>query len=624
MNKASPFSPLRSPLSLSGRSAANASASNASSASEIPVAPRWDLSDLYASPEDPAIAADFARLEKEAIAFESRWKSKLAEATPAQLATAIGAFERLEEGLGKISSYAQLLFAAHTSDPACGRFAQSVRERATAISTHLLFFTLELNLLEEEALQDDALASWKSWLRDLRVFRPYQLSDDVERVLMETAVSGRTAWVRLFDETMAGMTAQLDGQTVPLNDVFNRLTSPEREKREAAAKAISAALAEKQSLFVTLTNTLAKDKATQDALRGYPRPVSARNRANMVEDEVVDALVGAVEKAYPRLAHRYYKLKAKWLGLEKLEHWDRNAPLPGSDDALMSWEEGTALVRRAYKAFDPEMGALAGTFLDNPWIDAEAAPGKAPGAFAHPTVPSAHPYLLMNYHGRARDVMTLAHEMGHGIHQRLAGDAQGYLKSSTPLTLAETASVFGEMLTFQSLLDAESDPVRKRFLLASKVEDMLNTVVRQIAFYQFEEQVHDERRKGELSAERLGEIWRNVQEKSLGPAFNFTSDYDKYWSYIPHFIHAPFYVYAYAFGDCLVNALYGVYREQPEGFAEKYKEMLSAGGTRRHGELLAPFGLNAGDPAFWNKGLDVIDGFITQLEESAADLKPVT
>ncbi|MXV44123.1 M3 family oligoendopeptidase [Saccharibacter sp. 17.LH.SD] len=590
---------------------------DAASEGTVP-APRWDLSDLYTSSEDPAIEADFLWLEKEAQTFEKRWKGNLAVSSPAALAEALADYEKIEEGLGKIASYAQLLFAAHTTDAQCGRFAQSVRERVTTLSTHLLFFSLELNRLDDEAvqhaLQDFALAPWQSYVRDLRVFRPYQLSDDVERVLMETSVSGRGAWVRLFDETMAGMTATIGDQTLPLNDVFNRLTDKDRSKREEAARAISAALVEKQHLLVSITNTLAKDKAISDNLRGYPRPVSSRNRANMVEDSVVDALVGAVDSSFSRLSHRYYGMKAKWLGLETLEHWDRNAPLPDVDDKRISWEEGKAIVHKAYAGFDPEMGQYAELFLKNPWIDAAAVPGKSSGAFAHPVVPSVHPYILMNYQGRSRDVMTLAHEMGHGIHQLLAGKNQGYLRSSTPLTLAETASVFGEMLTFQSLLEAETSPQRKRHLLASKVEDMLNTVVRQIAFYQFEVKLHDERRKAEVPAERIGEIWREVQERSLGPAFHFTPDYNQYWSYIPHFIHVPFYVYAYAFGDCLVNALYGVYQDQPDGFTEKYKTMLAAGGTLRHRELLAPFGLDAGDPAFWNRGLDVISGLIDQLE----------
>ncbi|UMM64632.1 M3 family oligoendopeptidase [Aristophania vespae] len=585
-------------------------------------APRWDLSDLYQSPQDSKIEDDFARLEKEAQSFEKRWKGQLKVSSASDLVQSLKDYEAIEEGLGKIASYAQLLFAAHTTDAEIGRFAQGVQEKVTSLSAHLLFFALELNRLDDEFInslyKDAELAKWEPFIRDLRVFKPYQLNDDVERVLLETSVTGRQAWVRLFDETMAAMTAKIGDDDLPLGEVFNRLTESDRHKRHEAAQAISASLADQQKLLVMITNNLAKDKATMDKLRGYPRSVSSRNRANMVEDEVVDALVEAVDSSFSKLSHRYYSLKAKWLGLDKLEHWDRNAPLPKSDDKIMSWEEGKKIVRKAYSDFDPEMGSYAGKFLDNPWIDAAAVPGKSSGAFAHPVVPSVHPYLLMNYHGRARDVMTLAHEMGHGIHQILAAQSQGYLRSSTPLTLAETASVFGEMLTFQSLLEQENSPERKRHLIASKVEDMLNTVVRQVAFYQFEVKLHQERQKGEVSAEHIGQLWREVQERSLGPAFNFTSDYDLYWSYIPHFIHSPFYVYAYAFGDCLVNALYGVYRERPEGFAEKYKNMLAAGGTLRHKELLAPFGLDAGDPAFWHKGLDVISSLIDQLEADPA------
>lgn len=589
-----------------------------SSEDHIPQAPRWDLSDLYESPRDDRIERDFTMLEQKARSFEDSWKGRLHTLSPADFAQAISEYESIEEGLGKLAAYAQLLFAAHTTDPETGRFLQGVQERMTSLSAHLLFFSLEINCLDDEFVkalcQAPEVEGWAPFIRDLRVFKPYQLSDEVERVLLELSVTGRQSWVRLFDETMAAMTARIGESDLPLGDVFNRLTDSDRQKRHEAAQSISHSLAQQQKLLVMITNNLAKDKATMDKLRGYPRSVSSRNRANMVEDEVVDALVDAVDASFPGLSHRYYKLKANWLGLEKLEHWDRNAPLPQSDDKVLSWEEGKEIVRQAYRSFDPEMGQLAETFLNNPWIDAMAAPGKSSGAFAHPVVPSVHPYLLMNYHGRARDVMTLAHEMGHGIHQILAGRTQGYLRSSTPLTLAETASVFGEMLTFQSLLDKETSPERRRHLIASKVEDMLNTVVRQVAFYQFEVQLHAERQKGELSAEQIGAIWRKVQEHSLGPAFHFTSDYDLYWSYIPHFIHSPFYVYAYAFGDCLVNALYGVYQEHPEGFAEKYKALLSAGGTLRHRELLHPFGLDASDPVFWHKGLKVISNLIDQLE----------
>jgi len=493
-------------------------------------------------------------------------------------------------------------------------------ERVTAITTHLLFFSLELNRLDDATLEaklaDPAAAHWRPWLRDLRVFRPHQLSDELEKLLHEKEVPGASAWSRLFDQTIAGMTVPVAGETLTVSAALNKLSDADRSVREAAARAIGTAFGDNVRLFALITNTLAKDKEILDTWRHYPRPGSYRNRSNMVEDEVVDALVTAVREAYPRLSHRYYALKAKWLGLPKLQHWDRNAPLPDDDDRLIPWPEAEKRVLSAYSAFSPELGSIGRKFFDRPWIDAALRPGKASGAFSHPTVPAAHPYILMNYHGRTRDVMTLAHELGHGVHQVLAGD-QGYLMAGTPLTLAETASVFGEMLTFRALLNAETDPRRRKLMLAGKVEDMLNTVVRQVAFYRFETLLHDERRSGELMPDRISELWFEVQKESLGPAFEFTPEYGVFWAYIPHFVHSPFYVYAYAFGDCLVNALYSVFESGHPGFQTKYLDMLRAGGTKRHKELLVPFGLDASDPAFWRRGLDLISRFIDELEAAA-------
>ncbi len=587
--------------------------------------PSWDLSDLYASPDDPRIDADLGRAEEAARDFESRHKGHLAGLDAGALATALADYERIEETLGRLGSYAGLLFATDSTDPVRGRFYQGINERSTAIGTHLLFFTLELNDLDdahlEALLAEDALARWRPFLRDLRVFRPHQLSPEIERVLHEKDVTGRAAWSRLFDETIAGLRVPVGNEQLTVSAALNRLSDPSRPARQAAAAAIGAVFTANSRLFSLITNTLAKDKEIVDGWRHYPRPGSARNRSNMVEDEVVDALAAAVTADYPRISHRYYRLKAGWLGLPRLQHWDRNAPLPDDDDRTIPWSEATGRVLAAYRSFDPEIGAIGSRFFEHPWIDASPTPGKSGGAFAHPTVPSAHPYILMNYHGRTRDVMTLAHELGHGVHQILAA-RQGYLMSSTPLTLAETASVFGETLTFRATLDAETDPARRRIMLAGKVEDMLNTVVRQIAFYQFEIRVHDERASGELLPDRLGEIWLDVQRASLGPAFEFTPDYAVYWSYVPHFVHSPFYVYAYAFGDCLVNALYATFKDGHPGFQAKYLDMLRAGGTRRHKELLAPFGLDATDPGFWRRGLDVISGFIDELEQSPAPAPP--
>jgi oligoendopeptidase F len=582
--------------------------------------PVWDLHDLYPGPDSPALAADLEDAERRAVAFASAYEGRLGAVSGAALAEAIAAYQAIEEIFGRVMSYAQLLFSSDGTDPVLGQFYQSMSERVTVISAKLIFFTLELNKLDDGVLAaklaDPACARWAPWLRDLRVFRDHQLDDSIEKLLHDKEVTGRSAWNRLFDETVAGLRVQVGEEALTVSDALNRLSDPDRARREAAGRAVGKTFGDNIRLFALVTNTLAKDKEIMDGWRRYPRPESSRNRANMVEDEVVDALVAAVTANYGRLSHRYYAMKAKWLGLEKLQHWDRNAPLPGEDDSAIAWPDATRRVIGAYRAFSPALAEVGQRFFDHAWIDAQLRPGKSGGAFAHPTVPAVHPYLLLNYHGRTRDVMTLAHELGHGVHQILAAD-QGYLLSGTPLTLAETASVFGEMLTFRALLAEQTDPARRRLMLASKVEDMLNTVVRQTAFFRFEQLLHTERRSGELLPERIGELWLQVQRESLGPVFEFTPEYSVFWSYVPHFVHTPFYVYAYAFGDCLVNALYAEYERGHDGFDRKYLDMLRAGGTKRHRELLAPFGLDASDPQFWTRGLDVIAGFIDELETSA-------
>ena len=582
--------------------------------------PQWDLSDLYSAPDSPALQADLTSADTAARTFKEQYIGKLAAATGDDLAAAVGNYERIEEILSRIMSYAQLLFSSDNSNSVYGQFYQTMSERVTEISSHLIFFVLELNRIDDAGLEralagNQTLARYAPWLRDLRVFRPHQLSDEVEELLHDKDVTGQAAWSRLFDETVAGMRIPVGEASLTVNAALEKFSESDRAVRKAAGEAIGAAFKERLRLFSLITNTKAKDKEILDRWRKYPRAGSYRNRSNMVEDEVVDALVTAVVESYPRLAHRYYTMKAKWLGLPKLAYYDRNAPLPGDDDRRIGWDQARDQVLSAYGAFSPELADIGRRFFDKPWIDVPPREGKAGGAFAHPTVPSAHPYLLLNYHGRTRDVMTLAHELGHGVHQVLAGE-QGYLMAGTPLTLAETASVFGEMLTFRGLLNTAT-PAQRRIMLTGKVEDMLNTVVRQIAFYRFETQIHDERRGGEILPERIGEIWRTAQIESLGPAFEFAPEYNVYWSYVPHFVHSPFYVYAYAFGDCLVNALYAVFQSGHPGFQAKYLDMLRAGGTKRHKELLAPFGLDASDPAFWKTGLDVIAGFIDELEATA-------
>lgn len=581
--------------------------------------PSWDLSDLYPSPDSPELKNDLDRARSKVEIFATNWQGNLENASGQEIAMAIDLYQEVSEILGRIGSYAQLIFATDSTDAKSAQFYQYINEQITSISTKTLFFTLELNRISEESMQEKlenaALLSWKPFLDSIRVFRPYQLSDEVEKVLHEKSVTGRTAWSRLYDETLASMQVTVQDEQVTLGEALNKLSSNERLVRENAAKGLGESFNSNLRLFSLITNTLAKDKHITDEWRKFPRVDSERNCDNMIEDDVVDALVNAVTEDYQRLSHRYFRLKAKWLGLDKLQHWDRNAPLPDDNDQIIPWEKAKEIVHTAYHEFNPEMGDMIKEFLDKPWIDATLRPGKSSGAFAHPTVPEVHPYILLNYHGRNRDVMTLAHELGHGIHQILAAD-QGYIQSNTPLTLAETASVFGEMLTFQSLLRNQQTPEQRRIMLSRKVEDMLNTVVRQIAFYQFERKVHEARQTNELLPEQIGQFWMETQQASLGPAFEFTPEYQSYWTYIPHFIHSPFYVYAYAFGDCLVNALYKVYQDGHENFQEKYMEMLKAGGTKKHKELLAPFGLDASDPAFWRKGLDVISQFIDELEQA--------
>ena len=580
--------------------------------------PTWDLSDLYANPDDPQLSKDLAQLTQNAKAFQTKYEGKVADLSGAELGSAIAAYEAMGEVSGKIATYAFLHFAGQVTDAERGRFRQSINEQLTLISQHTLFFTLEMQALDvadlDAKMADPAAAAYAPWIdTSVRPFAQYRLGKDLEAYMMEDSATTRAGFVRLFDETMAALTVEVRGETLSQEQALTNLQSTDRSLREESGKAMAGALADRAQTLTLITNTLAKAKEIEDRTRGYASPMAAMNLHNAVEDEVVEALVTAVREAYPKLAHRYYAMKTKWLGLEKLKYWDRNAPLPGEDTADIPYAEAVQTVRAAYSAFSPELETVAAPFFENAWIDVPARPGKAPGAFAHPCVPSAHPYLMLNYQGKTRDVMTLAHELGHGVHQRLAA-SQGLFKSQTPLTLAETASVFGEMLTFRALLSGAADPAQKKRMLASKVEDMLNTVVRQISFHEFEWAVHNRRKDGELSTDDLNQIWMEIAQGSLGPAFDFDREYGAFWSYVPHFIHSPFYVYAYAFGDCLVNALYAEYEAQPDGFQGKYMNLLRAGGSKRHSELLAPFGLDARDPVFWSKGLNFMGSLIDELE----------
>jgi len=584
--------------------------------------PEWNLTDLYQAIDAPEVAADLARADAECLAFEEAYKGKLAgtagEANAGEkLGAAVERFEVLEELLGKLISFAGLVYAGDTADPKRAKFYGDVQERITAASSHLLFFTLELNRIDD-ALIDRALAvpafgHYRPWIEDVRKEKPYQLEDRIEQLFHEKTVTSRAAWNRLFDETVSALRFTIEGKELTLEPTLNLLMDGDERKRKTAADALAGVFRANLRTFTRITNTLAKDKEISDRWRGFEDIADERHLSNRVERDVVEALVSAVRAAFPRLSHRYYAMKAKWLGKDALDHWDRNAPLPKVDQRPVDWSEARETVLSAYRGFSPRMADVARRFFDEHWIDAPVRPGKAPGAFSHPTVPSVHPYVLLNYQGKPRDVMTLAHELGHGVHQVLAAK-QGALMAATPLTLAETASVFGEMLTFRALLAKITDPLARKAMLAQKVEDMINTVVRQIAFYTFERKVHTERKQGELTAERIGEIWIEVQAESLGPKLRLGPGYETFWTYIGHFIHAPFYVYAYAFGDCLVNSLYAVYERADKGFAERYLDMLAAGGSKHHSELLKPFGLDARDPEFWRNGLGLIDRMISEIE----------
>ncbi|GAA0776864.1 M3 family oligoendopeptidase [Roseibium denhamense] len=583
--------------------------------------PEWDLTDLYAGMDSDQVKGDLSEALSRAVTFETSYKGRLEQLASENvfgLTTAIRAYEDLEDLMGRLISFAGLVYAGNTSDPATQKFYGDVQEQITTASTHLLFFTLEMNRIDDavmdQAMEDAGLSHYRPWITDLRKGKPYQLEDRVEQLFHEKSVTGSGAWNRLFDETMTSLSFQVDGQDLGIEPTLNMLQDPSGDVRKAAFDALQSTFSRQLPTFTLITNTLAKDKEVSDRWRKFADIADDRHLSNRVEREVVDALVLAVREAYPRLSHRYYKMKAKWLGMEQLNAWDRNAPLPDADTRIIPWTEAKDTVLAAYSRFSPDMAEIANRFFERGWIDAPARTGKAPGAFAHPTVPSSHPYVLLNYQGKIRDVMTLAHELGHGVHQVLAG-ANGPLMAPTPLTLAETASVFGEMLTFKSLLEKADNPEKKKNMLASKAEDMLNTVVRQIAFYTFERKVHTERRNGELTADKIGELWMSVQSESLGPAVKLNDGYETFWTYIPHFIHSPFYVYAYAFGDCLVNSLYAVYEQADAGFQDKYFDLLKAGGTKHHSELLAPFGLSAAEPDFWRKGLAVIEGLIDELEQ---------
>ncbi len=595
----------------------NANSSTAE-AGEFGTLPEWNLDDLYKGQDAPEFARDMEWLQMACADFAKKYEGKLADLGAAELLGCVQAYEAINTTGGRLMSFAGLRYYQITTDADRAQFMQNAQEQVTVFTAPLVFYALEINRIDDAKLDtmlasNADLARYTPIFEQLRAMKPYQLSDELEKFLHDQSSVGASAWNKLFDETIAALMFTIEGEEMTLESVLNLLTEQDRGKRETAARELAKVFGENVKLFSRVHNTLAKEKAIEDQWRNMPTPQTGRHLSNHVEPEVVEALRNAVVKAYPKLSHRYYALKAKWLGLDTMEVWDRNAPLPMESTKTVDWDQAEKTVMDAYAAFDPRMAEIAAPFFSDGWIDAAVKPGKAPGAFAHPTVTTVHPYVMLNYLGKPRDVMTLAHELGHGVHQVLAAD-QGELLSSTPLTLAETASVFGEMLTFRKLLEGASTKEERRVLLAGKVEDMINTVVRQIAFYDFECKLHAARAEGELTPDDINALWMSVQAESLGPVFNFMEGYETFWSYVPHFVHSPFYVYAYAFGDGLVNALYAVYEEGDAGFQDKYFDMLKAGGSKHHKELLAPFGLDASDPKFWDKGLSMISGMIDELE----------
>ena len=585
--------------------------------SELGQLPDWNLNDLYTSTDEKELVSDLSWLEKECDEFANEYQGKLKFLSADQMLQCIIRNEKISSISGRIISYAGLRYYQNTTNADRAKFLSDMQEKITVYTTKLVFFSLEINSLEDAFLEGllnekEELLRYKPVFEKIRALKPYQLSDEVEKFLHDLGIVG-DAWEKLFDETIAGLEFKIGGEKLNIEATLNFLTDQNRENRQKATYELARVFSKNIKVFTRVHNTQAKEKEIIDRWRGMPTAQMGRHLANQVEPEVVEALRNAVVKAYPKISHRYYELKRKWLGLEIMQVWDRNAPLPMESDRLVTWDQAETIVTGAYANFDSRMSDLISPFFSKGWIDAGVKPGKAPGAFAHPTVTNVHPYIMLNYLGKPRDVMTLAHELGHGVHQVLAS-SQGQMLSSTPLTLAETASVFGEMLTFQQMLDHASDKNERKVLLANKVEDMINTVVRQIAFYDFECKLHDARKGGELTPSDINSLWMSVQSESLGPAFEFVDGYETFWSYIPHFVHSPFYVYAYAFGDGLVNALYATYKDNPTGFEDKYFNMLSAGGSKHHKELLKPFGLDASDPEFWSKGLSMISEMIDELE----------
>ncbi len=583
--------------------------------------PLWDLSDLYRSREDARIAVDL-EAARSALAELNGLQGRMlkqrgdAVALGATLAKAIDLYERASDALGGLGAFAFLAASTARNDAAAQGFEADIREKTTAIVSPTVWLTLEINQLEETEIEA-ALAAhaeaarFRPWLRRVRANKPHELSQQMETFIAER-IPISAQWPRLFDETLAALRVEAGKDSLTLAEALNQLSDPKPEMRKAAAEGLNVALAARVPTLALVLNTVVAEKQLEDRWRGFARPAGARHLMNEVDGQSVDAMAEAVAAAYPKLSHRYYALKARALGKSKLDQWDRNAPLETTQPRTYDWQQGRALVLDSFADLGGEFADLAGRFFDNPWIDGRAGPGKQSGAYAHPVTANRHPYVFLNWMGERRDVLTLAHELGHGVHQTLAA-GQGTLLADTPLTLAETASIFAEGLTFDRLL-ATAPAAEQRGLLAGRIEDGLNTVVRQIAFHRFEARFHDERAKGEVSAERIGQLFIEEMGASLGPAVTLNPGYEAWWSYVGHFVHSPFYVYAYAFGDLLVAALMEHRAKDPAAFTPLYRDLLAGGGTKTYVEALVPFGLNPRDPAFWTIGTRRLERLIDQFE----------
>ncbi len=583
----------------------------------------WDLSDLYEGPDDPSLMGDLDEAAGAATAFRERYRGRLPELSAAELNDAVAELERIKSAATRVETFARLRLAADSSDQSRGALVQKVRERNTQIETELLFFDLEWAALEDDVaerlLADPALERYASVLRSERRYRPHLLSEPEERISAEKAVTGASAWGRLFNELLSDLQVELDGAKVSVDEALSRLSrETEQSERARVAEAVTEALRPGVRTRGYILNTVLNERAVEDRLRGYPTWISARNLANEIPDEAADSLVEAIVARYD-IPQRYYALKAKLLGLPRMADYDRFAPLqevPGT----IAWDEARELVLESFADFSPTAGDVVSRFFERSWIDAPARPGKMLGAFCATLVPDVHPYVLMNYAGERRSVLTLAHELGHGLHGVLAQDL-GMLNASTPLTLAETASVFAEALTFEKLRQREDDPRAQLDLLVGRIDDTIATVFRQIALNRFEHAIHTGRREeGELPVDRLAELWRVEQERMLGDAVEVTENYEIWWSYIPHFIAAPGYVYAYSFGYLFSLAIYRRYLDEGDSLVEPYLDLLRAGGSAPPAELASRLGFDLGDPGFWAAGLDAIGTLVDEAEQLAAQL----